>query len=101
MTNLKPLNVLAMTYLFQHALCLIYVLNLSSLFEVLWHIGSKELGYKRTYCVPEGSILGSILFKILTWNIFLLKKSFGIATCVGDNTPYISKSAEDLVKTDF
>ena len=103
MIYLKPFMVDFYFYCTELILCcsLIYVLNLSSLFKVLWHIGSKELGHERAYCVPQGSILGPILSKILIFNIFLLNKSFDIATYTGDNTLYISKPTQDLVKTEF
>ena len=52
-------------------------------------------------CLPQGSILDSLLLNIDICEMFLLNSLFDIASHVDDYTPYISSPTEDLVKTEL
>ena len=38
--------------------------------------------------VPQGSVLGSLLFNIFLWDLFLIMENIDITSYADDNTPY-------------
>ena len=45
--------------------------------------------------VPQGSILGPLLFNILLIGLFFIIEDTDIASCADDNTPYVSANNID------
>lgn len=47
--------------------------------------------------VPWGSILGSLLFKIFLWDLFLIVKETDFSSYTNDNTPHRTADTIDEV----
>ena len=58
---------------------------------------SYSVGREIIYGVPQGSILGPLLFNIFLNNIFLFTENTKITNYADDNTPYATEDTIDIL----
>ena len=54
-------------------------------------------GKKYFFRVPQGSVLGPLLFNIHMCNLFFVAESIGIASYADNTTPYVCLEDMDLI----
>ena len=63
-------------------------------------MGSYSSREKILFGVPQGSILGPLLFDIFLCDIFLIMKETSFASYADDNTPYVTaENLDEVIKS--
>ena len=77
-------------------LCDLYIVTLKIVSKERKKTQNIVLG-KKLFGVPQGSMLGSLLFHIFLCDLFLIMENIGIASYADDNTPYTTGNAVEEV----